>query len=105
MESATRVIYSPLFAYGFLAPLRILDLHACEYQGAHDVELMSIREDSDASTPQERVHLEKCKICGEWVNRLNLDEVVQHLDHSQRPSPDDGPAQSASLNEVNRRSA
>jgi hypothetical protein len=29
------------------------------------------------------VHLEKCKICGEWVNRLSLDDVMRHLDHSR----------------------
>jgi hypothetical protein len=29
------------------------------------------------------VHLEKCKICGEWVNRVSLDDVLRHLDHSR----------------------
>jgi hypothetical protein len=62
-------------------------------------------EESETSLPKERVHLEKCKICGEWINRLNLEEVVQHLDHSRRPSPDGGPAQSASLDQVKRQSA
>ena len=66
---------------------------------------MSMRDDPESALPQERVHLEKCKICGEWFNRLNLDEVVQHLDHSQRPDPDSGPAQSASLDRGRRESA
>jgi hypothetical protein len=96
---------SPDFAYGIPAGLTFPVLDACECEWAHDVEIMSIREDSDASPPKERVHLEKCKICGEWVNRLNLDEVVQHLDHSQRPSPDDSPAQSGSLDQGKRQSA
>jgi hypothetical protein len=55
--------------------------------------------------PDEKVHLEKCKICGEWVNRLSLDDIVQHLDHSRRPNPQDDPAQSSSMDERKRRTA
>jgi hypothetical protein len=60
---------------------------------------------SETSSPKDRVHLEKCKICGQWVNRLNLDEIVQHLDHSQRPCLDNAPAQSQGLDQVKRLSA
>jgi hypothetical protein len=56
----------------------------------------------EGSSPKDRVHLEKCKICGQWVNRLNLDEIVQHLDHSQRPCPDNGADQLHSLDQVKR---
>ena len=90
---------------GFPAACRIVHLHACGWRSVAEFNFMSMREESETALPQERVHLEKCKICGEWINRLNLDEVVQHLDHSQRPGPEGGPAQSASLDRVKRRSA
>jgi hypothetical protein len=47
---------------------------------------MIARADSEAPQSGERVHLERCKICGEWINRLNLEQVVQHLDHSRIPT-------------------
>lgn len=47
---------------------------------------------SESSSPDDRVHLEKCKICGEWINRLNLEEVVQHLDHSRLAEQQNEPA-------------
>ena len=56
---------------------------------------MSTSFESAAGQPNERVHLEKCKICGEWMNRLNLEEVVQHLDHSRRPGVERTPGTSS----------
>ena len=77
-----------------------MHLDACGSLLAIELNPMTTSDESDVSAPGERVHLEKCKICGEWINRLNLDEVVQHLDHSKRPPPDGGPAQSDSLDQV-----
>ena len=83
---------------------RIVHLDACGSLRVIELNLMT-SDESDVSASSERVHLEKCKICGEWINRLNLDEVVQHLDHSKRPGPEGGPAQSASLDQAKRQSA
>jgi hypothetical protein len=52
---------------------------------------MITRLEPDLPPSGERVHLEQCKICGEWINRLNLEQVVQHLDHSRVPTGDQKP--------------
>jgi hypothetical protein len=61
---------------------------------------MSTQFDPETLPSADRVHLEKCKICGEWINRLSLDEVVLHLDHSRHPSPLVQPADSQNLADV-----
>jgi hypothetical protein len=42
-----------------------------------------------APAPSGKVLLEKCKICGEWMNRLSLEDVLRHLDHSKQDEPPD----------------
>ena len=60
---------------------------------------MITRLEPDLPPSGERVHLEKCKICGEWINRMNLEEVVRHLDHSRVPT-DEAKAAAVKATEV-----
>lgn len=63
---------------------------------------MNTRPQTEASQSNERVHLEKCKICGQWINRLSLDDVVHHLDHSARAGPEVNPGKLQGSSDVKR---
>ena len=72
---------------------------------APELKRMRPNSNSESGLTDGKVHLERCKICGEWVNRLNLDEIVQHLDHSRRPNPHNDPAQSSSMDQRRQQTA
>jgi hypothetical protein len=35
--------------------------------------------DADGSVKTEADHFEKCSVCGQWVDRRDLKEVIQHI--------------------------
>ena len=36
-------------------------------------------------SPEEKVHFYRCQRCGEMVDKRQLDDVIFHEDHKQRP--------------------
>ena len=65
---------------------RFLTVTFCGDHGSE--RLMNTSAGSDSPLTLMPVHLEKCKICGEWLNRLSLEEVIRHLDHSRDRNSD-----------------